>query len=91
MPGPRRGRSCYPVVLLTGDADEEVLIDSILAGAWGCLSKQDGGGEQLRLIRRVLNGHTAYSGRFRPALLARFPGSGPMARMRGSLPSRGRK
>jgi DNA-binding NarL/FixJ family response regulator len=62
-------------VLLTGDADERVLIDSILAGAWGCLSKQDDSSEQLRLIRRVLNGHTAYSARFQPALLA--PPAGP--------------
>ncbi|WP_052354983.1 response regulator transcription factor [Arthrobacter sp. I3] len=62
-------------VLLTGDADEKVLIDSILAGAWGCLSKQDDSSEQLRLIRRVLNGHTAYSARFQPALLA--PPAGP--------------
>ncbi|WP_018772495.1 response regulator [Arthrobacter sp. 131MFCol6.1] len=57
-------------VLMTGEADEAVLIDSILAGAWGCLSKQDDSSEQLRLISRALAGHTAYSGRFRPALLA---------------------
>jgi DNA-binding NarL/FixJ family response regulator len=57
-------------VLLTGDTDEAVLIDSILAGAWGCLSKQDDGDEQLRLIRRVLNGRTAYSGRFQPGIRA---------------------
>jgi DNA-binding NarL/FixJ family response regulator len=55
-------------VLMTADADEGVLIDSILAGAWGCLSKQDDNGEQLRLIHRALAGDTAYSGRFRPAL-----------------------
>jgi DNA-binding NarL/FixJ family response regulator len=57
-------------VLMTGDSDEAVLIDSILAGAWGCLSKQDDSSEQLRLIRRALAGHTAYTGRFHPALLA---------------------
>ncbi|MET1087750.1 MAG: response regulator transcription factor [Arthrobacter sp.] len=55
-------------VLMTDDSDEAVLIDAILAGAWGCLSKQDDGGEQLRLIWRALAGHTAYSGRFQPAL-----------------------
>lgn len=60
-------------VLLTGDADEKVLIDSILAGAWGCLSKQDDSSEQLRLIRRALAGHTAYSARFQPALLGEVP------------------
>jgi DNA-binding NarL/FixJ family response regulator len=59
-------------VLMTDDSDEALLIDSILAGAWGCLSKQDDGGEQLRLIRRALAGHTAYSGRFQAALLAPF-------------------
>ncbi|BCW71518.1 response regulator transcription factor [Arthrobacter sp. NicSoilB8] len=57
-------------VLMTGDGDEAVLIDSILAGAWGCLSKEDDSGEQLRLIRRALAGHTAHSGRFHPALVA---------------------
>jgi two-component system, NarL family, response regulator DevR len=57
-------------VLMTGDRDEPVLIDAILAGAWGCLSKGDDNSEQLRLIRRVLAGHTAYSGRFRPLLAA---------------------
>jgi DNA-binding NarL/FixJ family response regulator len=57
-------------VLMTGDGDELVLIDSILAGAWGCLSKEDDSGEQLRLIRRALAGYTAYSGRFHPALVA---------------------
>ena len=62
-------------LLMTGGADEAVLIDAILAGAWGCLSKQDGSSEQLRLIRRALVGHTAYSGRFQPALVA--PSSGP--------------
>jgi two-component system, NarL family, response regulator DevR len=57
-------------VLMTGDSDETVLIDSILAGAWGCLSKQDDSSEQLRLIRRVLAGHTAFSSQFHPALVA---------------------
>ena len=56
-------------LLMTGEADEAVLIESILAGAWGCLSKQDDGSEQLRLIHRALRGHTAYSGRFRAVLL----------------------
>ncbi|BCW66829.1 hypothetical protein NicSoilB4_15920 [Arthrobacter sp. NicSoilB4] len=60
-------------VLMTGDSDEAVLIDSILAGAWGCLSKQDDSSEQLRLIRRALAGHTAYSGWFHPVLLAPCP------------------
>lgn len=64
-------------VLMTDHSDEAVLIDAILAGAWGCLSKQDDASEQLRLIRRALAGHTAYSGRFRPALLAPFAPSGP--------------
>jgi DNA-binding NarL/FixJ family response regulator len=64
-------------VLMTGDADEAVLIDSILAGAWGCLSKQDDSREQLRLIRRALAGHTAYSARFHPVLAAPFSLPGP--------------
>jgi len=64
-------------VLMTDDCNEAVLIDSILAGAWGCLSKQDDGGEQLRLIHRALAGHTAYSGRFQAALLAPFAPPGP--------------
>ena len=55
-------------VMMTGDSDEAVLIDSVLAGAWGCLSKQDDSSELLRLVRRALAGHTAYSGRFRLAL-----------------------
>ena len=55
-------------VLITADADEAVLIDSILAGARGCLSKQDDSIEQLRLMRRALAGHTAYSARFQPVL-----------------------
>ncbi|GLB68720.1 hypothetical protein AHIS1636_31620 [Arthrobacter mangrovi] len=57
-------------VLMTGDCDEQVLIDAILAGAWGCLSKGDDNSEQLRLIRRALAGHTAYSARFRTVITA---------------------
>ena len=64
-------------VLMTDESDEAVLIDSILAGAWGCLSKQDDGSEQVRLIRRALAGHTAYSRRFQPALLAPSAPPGP--------------
>lgn len=64
-------------VLMTGENDEAVLIDSVLAGAWGCLSKQDDNSELLRLIRRALAGHTAYSGRFRPALAAPSARRGP--------------
>ncbi len=64
-------------VLITGDSDEAVLIEAILAGAWGCLSKQDDSGEQLRLIRRALAGHTAFSGRFRPAVLTPLTRPGP--------------
>ncbi|MET4586564.1 DNA-binding CsgD family transcriptional regulator [Pseudarthrobacter sp. PvP022] len=52
-----------------------MLIESILAGAWGCLSQQDDNTEQLRLIRRALAGHTAYSRRFQPGILA--PAAGP--------------
>lgn len=51
-------------LVLTGEAAEGVLIDAILAGAWGCLSKQDNNSEQLRLISRALAGHTAFSRRF---------------------------
>jgi DNA-binding NarL/FixJ family response regulator len=64
-------------VLMTADTDEAVLIDSILAGARGCLSKQDDSSEQLRLIRRALAEHTAYSARFHPALVAPFSLPGP--------------
>src|SRR6478735_8989150 len=56
-------------ILVTASDDESVLIRSILAGAWGCLSKLDDSGEQLRLISRVLSGHAAYSRRFYPALM----------------------
>jgi DNA-binding NarL/FixJ family response regulator len=46
-------------VLMTDDSDEAVLIDSILAGAWGCLSKQDDGSEDKRrlltLTRQEMN------------------------------------
>jgi two-component system response regulator DevR len=64
-------------VLLTAATDEAVLIDSILSGARGCLSKQDDSSEQLRLIRRALAGHTAYSARFHPALVAPLSLPGP--------------
>lgn len=60
-------------VLLTGEPGESVLVESILAGAWGCLSKQDGGTEQLRLVGRVLHGYTAYSRQFQPPSMALFP------------------
>jgi DNA-binding NarL/FixJ family response regulator len=60
-------------VLLTGESREAVLIESILAGAWGCLSKQDDSWEQVRLLRRVLGGRTAYSSLFGPPRLASFP------------------
>jgi len=56
-------------ILMTASDDESVLIRSILVGAWGCLSKLDDSGEQLRLISRVLSGHAAYSRRFYPALM----------------------
>lgn len=67
-------------VILTAETSESVLIDSVLAGAWGCLSKQDDNGELLRLIRRALTGHTAYSSRFRHTLAA------PLARRRPQHP-----
>ncbi|TQJ59815.1 DNA-binding NarL/FixJ family response regulator [Arthrobacter sp. SLBN-83] len=57
-------------VLMTGETDEAVLIASILAGAWGCLSQQDHNSEQLRLIRRAALGYTAYSRRFQAGILA---------------------
>jgi two-component system response regulator DevR len=60
-------------VLMTWESSEAVLIESILAGAWGCLSKQDDSREQLRLISRVLGGYTAYSGGFQPPRVASFP------------------
>ena len=60
-------------LLMTEAVDEaECLIDSILAGAWGCLSKRDDSMEQFRLIRRALDGYTAYSRSFRPALRDRW-------------------
>ena len=55
-----------PCLLLTGEVDEAVLIESILAGVWGCLSKQDDSSEPLGLTRRVLAGYSAYSRRFLP-------------------------
>lgn len=66
---------------MTGDTNDAVLIESILNGAWGCLSKQDDGSEQLRLIRRALAGHTAYSRRFQPALVTLFPRQGADERL----------
>lgn len=63
-------------VLMTGEIDETVLIDSILAGAWGCLSQQDDNSEQLRLIRRALGGDTAYSRRFQAGIRCPVPGPG---------------
>jgi DNA-binding NarL/FixJ family response regulator len=70
-------------VLMTSDGDETVLIDAILAGAWGCLSKGDDNREQLRLIQRALDGHTAYSGRFRPLIVA------PLSPLRPQQPDEG--
>lgn len=55
---------------MTAAADEAVLIESIMSGAWGCLSKKDDNAEQLRLISRALDGYTAFSGVFQPALRA---------------------
>ena len=71
-------------VLMTGETDEAVLIGAILAGAWGCLSQQDDNEEQLRLIRRAINGYTAFSRRFQTGILApiRADGTnGPDARL----------
>lgn len=62
-------------LILTGGSDETVLIESILAGAWGCLTKEDTNAEQLLLIRRALDGFTAFSTRFTPELLAEIPHS----------------
>ena len=64
-------------VLMTDDSDEAVLVDAILAGAWGCLSKQDGGSEQLRLI------HGPWPGTPRTA-----GGSSPRSLPRSSRPGR---
>jgi two-component system response regulator DevR len=64
-------------VLMTGESSETALIESILAGAWGCLSKHDDSSGQLRLTRRVLRGYTAYSRRFLPPpRLPSSPGRG---------------
>ncbi|WP_051483224.1 LuxR C-terminal-related transcriptional regulator [Arthrobacter sp. 31Y] len=60
-------------LLITAEPDEAVLIESILAGAWGCLTKEDPNTEQLRLIRRAQEGFTAFSSRFTPELLAEAP------------------
>lgn len=72
-------------VLRTGDDDESVLIESVLAGAWGCLSKLDDSGEQLSLVRRVLAGQTAYSSRFLPGLLGQGPGELTVRRRRSCV------
>jgi two-component system, NarL family, response regulator DevR len=53
-------------ILMTGEFGGAALVESILAGAWGCLSKQDDSSEQLRLTRRVLGAYSAYSRRFLP-------------------------
>ncbi|HJV98305.1 MAG TPA: response regulator transcription factor [Arthrobacter sp.] len=66
-----------PCVLLTGESGEPVLIEAILAGAWGCLSKQDDSSELLRLLRRVLGGHTAYSRLFALPRAASSPSPAP--------------
>ncbi|WP_324642832.1 response regulator [Pseudarthrobacter sp. LT1] len=63
-------------VLMTGETDEAVLIGAILAGAWGCLSQQDDNEEQLRLIRRAIQGYTAYSRRFQTGILAPIQADG---------------
>ena len=55
-------------LILSDTPQESTLIDAILSDAWGCLSKQDDNTEQLRLIRRVLNGCTAFSEKFQPLL-----------------------
>lgn len=55
-------------LILSDTPQESTLIDTILSDAWGCLSKQDDIAEQLRLIRRVLNGCTAFSEKFQPLL-----------------------
>src|SRR6476661_5733381 len=71
-------------VLMTGETDESVLIGAILAGAWGCLSQQDDNEEQLRLIRRAIQGYTAYSRRFQNGILAPIQAdgtNGPDARL----------
>ncbi|WP_254678571.1 response regulator transcription factor [Arthrobacter sp. 24S4-2] len=55
-------------LILSDTPQESTLIDAILSDAWGCLSKQDDITEQLRLIRRVLNGCTAFSEKFQALL-----------------------
>lgn len=69
---------------MTGETDEAVLIGAILAGAWGCLSQQDDNEEQLGLIRRAIQGYTAYSRRFQTGILAPIQAdgtNGPDARL----------
>jgi two-component system response regulator DevR len=70
----------FRCLLLTDGAEEGVLIESILAGAWGCLSKLDDCAELLRLIRRGLRGDTAYSRRFQAVLLSTRPEPEPQLR-----------
>ena len=72
-------------VLMTGGDDESVLIESVLAGAWGCLSKLDDSGEQLSLVRRVLAGQTAFSSRFLPGLLGQVSGELTVRRRRSRV------
>lgn len=55
-------------LVMTGTATRTVVIESILAGAWGCMSKQDSCTEQLGLIRGVMAGRPGYSHRFRSLL-----------------------
>ncbi|WP_460461605.1 response regulator [Arthrobacter alkaliphilus] len=57
-------------VLMTGETDQAALIGAILAGAWGCFSQQDDNEEQLTLVRRAIQGYTAYSRRFETGILA---------------------
>lgn len=70
---------------MTGDDDESVLIESVLAGAWGCLSNLDDSGEQLSLVRRVLAGQTAFSSRFLPGLLGQVSGELTVRRRRSRV------
>jgi DNA-binding NarL/FixJ family response regulator len=59
-------------VVMTDGEDEAALVGVVLAGAWGCLSRRDDGSQTLRLVRRVLDGRTAFSPVFR-AMLLRSP------------------
>ena len=77
-------------LLLTDSHDQAALIEAILAGSWGCLSKQDTAEEHLRLIRRALAGGTAFSTRFQAALQENQAitenASGPVPRFHGLTP-----